>query len=204
MATELLAIYGQVLDGQLTIREVWDKFVGLAVPVPEPDPVLQQFAAVTEPGSEHPALPEFSLIVVPKSFTVAPLTDPDFTPLTLSCNYSIPKAMVAIIQVLSGSKELYESSERQLPKFGYAAYSLTVIPYLIMSLVNLVATACEPQYPTMFLVLYGGDANPAQTQGVSSSAGEIQNAGAAGVTNDAGASGATNGRAQLEIGRAHV
>lgn len=85
---------------------------------------------------------------MPKSFTVAPLSDTGFTPLTLSCNYSIPKAIVAILQVVYGTTEL--------PKFGYAAYSLTVIPYLIMSLVNLVAAACEPQYPTMFLVRYGG------------------------------------------------
>lgn len=53
-----------------------------------------------------------------------------------------------------GTSELYQSSLRQLPRFGYAAYSLTVIPYMIMSLVNLVATACEPQYSTMFLLRY--------------------------------------------------
>lgn len=102
----------------------------------------------------------FSLIAVPKSFTVAKLSNAGFTPLVLSCNYSMPKAIVAIIQVIYGTSDLYQSSVRQLPRFGYAAYSLTVIPYVMMSIVNLVATLCEPQYPAMFLVRYGGDQDP--------------------------------------------
>lgn len=102
----------------------------------------------------------FSLIAVPKSFTVAKLSDVGFTPLILSCNYSIPKAIVAIIQVIYGTSDLYLSSARQLPRYGYAAPSLTVIPYIIMSIVNLVATLCEPQYPAMFLVRYGGLQDP--------------------------------------------
>lgn len=111
-------------------------------------------------NNAHSLFTGFSLIAVPKSFTVAPLTDEGFTPLMLSCNYSIPKAIVAIIQVISGTSELYLSSVRQLPRFGYAAYSLTVIPYIMMSIVNLVATLCEPQYPAMFLAQYGGKEDP--------------------------------------------
>lgn len=74
----------------------------------------------------------------------------------LSCNYSILQAVAAILQIIYGSLELYDASKRQIPKFGYAAYSLTVIPYVVMSLTNLLATLCEPQYPSLFLVLYRG------------------------------------------------
>lgn len=78
------------------------------------------------------------------------------TPLKLSCNYSILQAVAAILQIVYSSLELYEASARQIPKYGYASYSLTVIPYIVMSLANLLATICEPQYPSMFLVVYRG------------------------------------------------
>lgn len=74
----------------------------------------------------------------------------------LSCNFSILQAVAAILQIVYSSLELYEASARQIPKYGYASYSLTVLPYVIMSLTNLLATICEPQYPTMFLVIYRG------------------------------------------------
>lgn len=138
----------------------------------EHHPVLPQFDQILDPDVESTPVAEYSLIALPRSFTVSPLSETGFTSFTLSCDYSIPKAIVAIIQVVYGTTELYQSSLRQLPKFGYAAYSLTVIPYLLMSLVNLVAAACAPQYPTMFLVRYGGNSNIHQA--VSSNAGGAQ------------------------------
>lgn len=121
-----------------------------------PDPVLAEFNRMIGLGVEIAPEAEFSLIMVPKLFTVSQFSDAELTPLTLSNNYSVAKAVVAIIQVVYGTTELYQSSLRQLPRFGYASCSLTVVPYLMMSLVNLAATACEPQYPTLFLVRYGG------------------------------------------------
>lgn len=93
---------------------------------------------------------------MPKAFIVAPLRNSQSTPVRLSYNYNILKAVSALIQVVYGSFEIYQASKRQLPKFGYAAYSLAVIPYAYMSFLNLLAAVCEPQYPSMFLVLYRG------------------------------------------------
>lgn len=93
---------------------------------------------------------------MPEHFTVNPLTEAGSTPLKLSCNYSILQAVAAILQIVYSSLELYDASIRQIPKYGYASYSLTVIPYIVMSLANLLATICEPQYPSMFLVIYRG------------------------------------------------
>lgn len=81
-------------------------------------------------------------------------------PLEISCNYSFMAAAAGIIQVLSGSMEIYHAWERQIPYFGYAAYSLTVVPYLFMSVVNLLGCMCQPQYPSMFLVRYCGPKAP--------------------------------------------
>lgn len=74
----------------------------------------------------------------------------------LSCNYSVLKAAAAIMQTLYASFGLYQVSGDQIKKFGYASYSLTVIPYILMSLINLLATICQPSYPRMYLVKYGG------------------------------------------------
>lgn len=108
-------------------------------------------------GNEsNPPKSKWRLVVVPKTFTVHTLAEAGSTPLALSCNYSILQAVAAILQIIYGSLELYDASKQQIPKYGYAAYSLTVIPYVVMSLTNLLATLCEPQYPSLFLVLYRG------------------------------------------------
>jgi hypothetical protein len=37
-------------------------------------------------------------------------------------------------------------------EYGYAAFGLTVIPYAIMSIINLTANLLTPEYPTLFMV----------------------------------------------------
>lgn len=106
------------------------------------------------------------LVLVPQSLDVVPPlpddTDKDkpkplpSCEVELSCNYSILKATAAILQTLYASFGLYQVSGEQIKKFGYASYSLTVIPYILMSLINLLAALCQPNYPRMFLVKYGG------------------------------------------------
>lgn len=74
----------------------------------------------------------------------------------ISCDYNIMKIFAAILQILSGVFQIYQAQESQLEKYGYAAYALTVVPYVLMSLVNLLACVCIPQYPMMYIVHYGG------------------------------------------------
>jgi len=67
------------------------------------------------------------------------------------------KAGVAIFQVFYGSWELYIARGRQFERYGYTAFSLTVVPYIAMSLLNLLATILEPHYPCVFLVQHKED-----------------------------------------------
>jgi len=60
--------------------------------------------------------------------------------------------MVAIAQVLYASYTLYETRGDQLNQYGYAAFGLTAIPYIIMSCVNLLGNLLTPNYPTLYLV----------------------------------------------------
>ncbi|KAF8241871.1 hypothetical protein K440DRAFT_665110 [Wilcoxina mikolae CBS 423.85] len=55
-------------------------------------------------------------------------------------------------QIVFGAKGLYDARGHQIERYGYAAYSFTVVPYLLMSLLNLIALLCEPQYPALYLV----------------------------------------------------
>lgn len=117
--------------------------------------------ATAEDEESGESTASWSLRIVPKSFMVmAPIGLPA-VPLRLSCNYNFLAAAAGIIQVVSGSMALYHASERQIPRFGYAAYSLTVVPYIIMSVANLVGSMCQPQYPAIFLVRYCGPTPPA-------------------------------------------
>lgn len=71
---------------------------------------------------------------------------------TLSSNYNAVKVVVALAQTVYAMTTLYDTRGDQLQRFGYAAFGLTVTPYLIMSFLNLVANLIRPDYPTMFLV----------------------------------------------------
>lgn len=112
-----------------------------------------------------------NLVRVPvNGFTVRPPKsfEPDEpNSFELASNHSLLKALAGIFQVLYGSLELYKARGGQLEKYGYAAYSLTVIPYILMSLVNLLAAALLPQYPSMYVVLYKGKHPPDETTGSS-------------------------------------
>ncbi|KAN0104359.1 hypothetical protein V8E51_010104 [Hyaloscypha variabilis] len=72
--------------------------------------------------------------------------------LTLSSSTSIPQSMVAIFQVLYASYTLYKTRGDQLNRDGYAAFGLTVTPYIIISFLNLLGNISTPDYPTLYLV----------------------------------------------------
>jgi hypothetical protein len=83
--------------------------------------------------------------------------------------------MVALVQVLYASYTLYKSRGDQLNRFGYAAFGLTVIPYIIMSIINLVGNVLTPGYPTLYLV-HSPELSEAKSRGaqIDSIVGKIQ------------------------------
>ncbi|QPH05552.1 hypothetical protein C2857_003413 [Epichloe festucae Fl1] len=83
---------------------------------------------------------------------VAPFRSRDKTPGTIASSYNIFKILISLGQAIYGAKTLYETRGNQIEMYGYAAFGLTVTPYIWMSMVNLVASLMCPQYPTMFLV----------------------------------------------------
>lgn len=135
-------------------------------------------------GIKTPTLrPSYQLSRVPWWFAITPLKRPSGAPRSnpaasgsgpqttlvehnpmsetkISCDYNIMKIFAAILQILSGVFQIFQARGLQLDTYGYSAYSLTVIPYVLMSLVNLLACVCIPQYPLMYIVHYGGKKRP--------------------------------------------
>jgi hypothetical protein len=73
-------------------------------------------------------------------------------PIELANTHGALKYVASLIQLAYAVVTLYRVRGDQLDKYGYAAYGLTVIPYLVMSLVNLLANICTPDYPLIYMV----------------------------------------------------
>jgi hypothetical protein len=70
----------------------------------------------------------------------------------IAASYSLPKAMIAIFQLGFAMWTLYQSKGRQLDYYGYAAFGPTVIPYALMSFVNLLGNMLVPDYNALYLI----------------------------------------------------
>jgi hypothetical protein len=70
----------------------------------------------------------------------------------ISSNYNWIQSLVAIFQAGSAGWALYRARGNQIQRYGYAAFGLTVVPYLIMSVINLLAQIATADYPNVFMV----------------------------------------------------
>ncbi|KAF7367615.1 hypothetical protein MSAN_00825000 [Mycena sanguinolenta] len=93
--------------------------------------------------------------VVPRGAVVKPRKIPagaDAQSVVICTSQQTAKVVVAIWQTLYGAATLYRARGDQLARYGYAAFALTVTPYTVMSVVNLLGALLTPSYPTMYLV----------------------------------------------------
>ncbi|KAJ7050592.1 hypothetical protein C8F01DRAFT_1034920, partial [Mycena amicta] len=81
-----------------------------------------------------------------------PLPSTRDKPIVISTSRNAARAVVAIVQTCYGAFTLYRTRGDQIARYGYAAFGLTVAPYTIMSIINLLGSVLMPSYPTMYLV----------------------------------------------------
>jgi hypothetical protein len=74
------------------------------------------------------------------------------TKIEVAATYNVVKALVALAQTGYASVTLYRSRGDQIDQFGFAAFGLTVAPYAVMSMVNLVGNLCRPDYASLYMV----------------------------------------------------
>jgi hypothetical protein len=93
----------------------------------------------------------YRLVVVPSD---AQFTSPSVSNsvIEVSATYSLVKALIALVQSGYAFSTLYRSRGDQIQQFGYAAFGLTVAPYAVMSVVNLLGNICRPEYPSLYLM----------------------------------------------------
>jgi hypothetical protein len=89
---------------------------------------------------------DYRLAFVPGDAAFAPFSG------TISSNYNIIKILVSLGQALFGISTLYLTRGDQIDQYGYAAFGLTVAPYAIMSLVNLLGNTITPDYAAIYVV----------------------------------------------------
>ena len=60
--------------------------------------------------------------------------------------------MAALLQFLYASFTFYRTIGGQVNQYGFAAPGFTVLPYAVMSALNLMANLVAPHYPTLYLI----------------------------------------------------
>ena len=62
------------------------------------------------------------------------------------------KGIVSLLQLLYTSYTFYRTIGGQVNQYGFAAPGFTVLPYAVMSALNLMANLVAPHYPTLYLI----------------------------------------------------
>lgn len=88
-----------------------------------------------------------------RSLSISRLLGMDHTPqIKLSSTHDIPRILFSIIQTVSGGYSLYKARGSQIERYGYAAFGLTVLPYMMVSIINLIGSLLTSEYETVYLV----------------------------------------------------
>ena len=90
--------------------------------------------------------------VTASSETPRRLPIPPGSDIRLPNTYNIPKTLISLIQAFWAISTLYMARGEQIQKYGYAAFGFTVVPYAVMSVVNLLANLFISEYPCLYLV----------------------------------------------------
>ncbi|KAE8446303.1 hypothetical protein EG329_012389 [Mollisiaceae sp. DMI_Dod_QoI] len=121
------------------------------LPHPDPDPEFPRFRLIEVP----PTMPLRDYDPRAEAHNMDPdIDNQELTPIDmqLAKSYNIPKILISILQIAWGIITLYKARGDQIALYGYGAFSLTVAPYAIMSLINLATNLLRPEYATMYLV----------------------------------------------------
>ncbi|KAK3379135.1 hypothetical protein B0T24DRAFT_568915 [Lasiosphaeria ovina] len=95
----------------------------------------------------------YELAPLPVDAVVLPTRDTrEGLTFSISSTYSLAKAFIAIFQTIYAAISLYRAKGEQVELYGYAAFGLTVVPYLLMTILNLIAQLVNADYPTLYMV----------------------------------------------------
>ncbi|KAF8244407.1 hypothetical protein K440DRAFT_666530 [Wilcoxina mikolae CBS 423.85] len=117
---------------------------------PQPEAIVEIIDAKSRNVHGVCELPEgYTLGILPINATVHPRHGME---IGLSASYNAVKIVVTIVQTMSSAITVYRTRGDQIQRYGFAAFGLTVLPYAMMSFVNLVGNLATPTYATLYLV----------------------------------------------------
>jgi hypothetical protein len=70
----------------------------------------------------------------------------------LPSSHNLVRGIAALLQLLYTSYTFYRTIGGQVNQYGFAAPGFTVLPYAVMSGLNLMANLVAPHYPTLYLI----------------------------------------------------
>lgn len=70
----------------------------------------------------------------------------------IASSYSIAKALASLIQTLAALTTLLGHRKDLIAQWGFASFHLTVIPYLIMTILNFASNICTADYDSLYMV----------------------------------------------------
>lgn len=80
------------------------------------------------------------------------VTTQSSTQTRLACVHDFPRILFSLTQTISGAYALYKARGSQIERYGFAAFGLTVIPYIVISIINFAGSLLSSEYETIFLV----------------------------------------------------
>lgn len=84
--------------------------------------------------------------------TISSIISPPAAPTTISSDYNIVASLIALAQAIDNSVTLYQARGNQIDQYGCAAFGLTVAPFLLMSIINLLGNISAPIYSTIYMI----------------------------------------------------
>lgn len=70
----------------------------------------------------------------------------------LASTHDVPRILFSLIQTVSGGYSLYRARGSQIERYGYAAFGLTGLPYMMVSIVNLIGSLLTSEYEAIYMV----------------------------------------------------
>ena len=80
------------------------------------------------------------------------VTKDSFSQTRIASAHDFPQILFSLTQTVSGAYALYRARGSQIERYGYAAFGLTVLPFILMSLINFLGSLLTSEYETIFLI----------------------------------------------------
>ena len=70
----------------------------------------------------------------------------------IASTQNAPRILFSFIQTISGGYSLYRAQGSQIDRYGYAAYGLTVLPYMVVSVINFAGSLLSSEYDMIYMI----------------------------------------------------